>query len=408
MKPKHGSLAMPPSLREWAEDQSTRAFPKEDPVFPYSQFWWRAVCCVLLSGRVRPKWDKLSPNLTDIERFCKEANFNQYYFRNSADFLVAGDVVTPEFNEVYKPGKRFQDFWSRDLARIEAVATSALVSLMSHRARPSRRQPAPLPASVLGLLRGFFTALEGKAVRADRIGAALLAFSELPQADLASFMRENKLRCDDLSWRPWLDGKGQTALINALYTAYWAYETTEDKQDWFCLNPAGRVMLGLEPAPPAPPEVKDFKALADLSVLAGVDIDPKTLAILFRRCRTERIDSVIRFRLDKTALKEMPAVGPPSQELLQALTPCAPLPANVLDILGDRALASGGVVFFHSCCALVKAESPELLSLIRTHPRLKGYFDREGPPGYLVIKAGANPYHFLQRCEEHGFKVTFF
>jgi len=61
---------MPPSFRQRAESQPTRAFPKEDPVFPYSQFWWRAAGCVLLSGRVRPKWNKLLPNLTDIDRFC--------------------------------------------------------------------------------------------------------------------------------------------------------------------------------------------------------------------------------------------------------------------------------------------------------------------------------------------------
>ena len=398
---------MPPSLREWVKSQATITPPENEAVFPYSEFWWRAVGCVLLSGRVRPKWEKNRLNLTDLNRFCKAANFNQYYFQNAAEFLLAGEVVTTNLNEAFRPGKRFEDFWSRDLLRIEEVAQEALVSLISrftpfHTWRPTLRFEG-----VLGLLRAFFAAFEGRALAAERIGGALLSFSKLPESDLASWVKALNPDADEPDWTPWLDENGQTALRDALYTAAWACKTTISEQDCFCLSVTGRVMLGLEPAPPVPPEVKEFKVLPDLSVLAGADLDPKILAVLFRYCRTKRIDRVLQFRVDKAALKEMPSASPEA-ELLNALKPFAPLPATVLDILEKRPPSCRGVVLVRSCRGLVKVENPELLSLIRAHPRLKGYPDRGGPPGFLTIKEGADVYNFIQRCQEHGFEVKSF
>jgi hypothetical protein len=405
MKAKQGKSTMPDSLRRWVASQATAAPPAREAVFPFSEFWWKAVACVLLSGRVKPKWEKKAANLTDVHRFCKEANFNPYYFQNAAEVLVAGEVVSAKFNAAYEPGKRFKDFWSRDLARIQAVAHHALVSMTgvltpSYGARHTRYFD-----DAVGLLRSFFTALEGKALPAKQMGKALLGFSALPEQDLASFTGEKP--CVS-KWKSWLDDPGQTALINALYIANWAYETTLDKQDWFCLTPTGRIMLGLETAPPAPPEVKEFKVLPDRSVLAGIDLEPETLAVLFRHCKTKHIDQVIQFRVDKTALQEMPSATDPARELLRVLEPCAPLPATVLDVLGERAPAGGGVIFYRPCRGLVKVGNPELLSAIRAHPRLKGYLDREAPPGYLVIKEGADAYNFLRRCAEHGFEVKGF
>lgn len=276
---------MPPLLREWVKSQATITPPENEAVFPYSEFWWRAVGCVLLSGRVRPKWEKNRLNLTDLNRFCKAANFNQYYFQKAAEFLIAGDVVTANLNEAFRPGKRFEDFWSRDLLRIEAVAQEALVSLIS-RFTPFRAwRPALRFEGVLGLLRAFFAALEGRALAAERIGGTLLSFSKLPESDLASWVKALNPDEDEPDWTPWLDENGQTALRDALYTAAWAYETTINKQDCFCLSVTGRVLLGLEPAPPVPPEVKELKVLSDLSVLAGTGLDPKLLAVLFRYCR---------------------------------------------------------------------------------------------------------------------------
>jgi hypothetical protein len=396
---------MLPALQAWADSQTTRATPNGDAIFPHSEFWWRATACVLLSGRVRPKWAKKLPNLTDLTRFCKDANFNQNYFQNAAEFLVAGDVVSANFNEDYQPGKCFEDFWSRDFRRIKTVAQKALISLFGRLTPFHSWRPTLLFDGVFALLGAFFAALEGRALPASQIGKSLLAFSKLPERELASFMEDRDIPFDESNWESWLDDKGQTALMNALYIAAWAFETTMAKQDWFCLSQTGRVMLGLEPAPPASPEVKDFKVLPDRSVLAGIDLDAKTLAVLFRHCRTKRIDRILEFCVDAPALKEMPSTASPGLELLNVLKPCAPLPATVLDILEDRVPARGGLVLFRSCRGLIKIENPELLSLIRTHPRLKGYLDRGAPAGYLIIKDGADPRRFIERCQQHGFEV---
>lgn len=45
--------------------------------------------------------------------------------------------------------------------------------------------------------------------------------------------------------------------------------------------------------------------------------------------------------------------------------------------------------------ALVNEDDPDLLTAIRSHPKLEGYLDRGGPPGYLVIKSDADPENFI-------------
>src|SRR3989442_6167332 len=151
------------------------------------------------------------------------------------------------------------------------------------------------------------------------------------------------------------------------------------KRECFALTRMGRVLLDLVPAPPQPPETKDFKVLPDLSILAGLDLSPKTLALLFRYCKVTRIDRVIEFRLDKATMKAMPSPISPNKEILSVLKPCAPLPGSVVDFLEDQ-IKRGGVVSFRTCRGLVKAEMPEILAQIRAQPRLKGYLDRGGPP----------------------------
>ena len=35
------------------------------------------------------------PDLTDVNRICKEGNVNQYYFQTYAEFFIACEVVVP-------------------------------------------------------------------------------------------------------------------------------------------------------------------------------------------------------------------------------------------------------------------------------------------------------------------------
>jgi hypothetical protein len=69
-------------IKQFAEKQDRIPSPEDEPEYPYSGYWWKAVAYTLLLGRFRPKSYKLSPTLTDVTRVCKEANFNQYFFSN--------------------------------------------------------------------------------------------------------------------------------------------------------------------------------------------------------------------------------------------------------------------------------------------------------------------------------------
>ena len=44
--------------------------------YPHADFYWRTVACTCLSGRVRPTGER-EPNKADVDRVCKEANFDQ-------------------------------------------------------------------------------------------------------------------------------------------------------------------------------------------------------------------------------------------------------------------------------------------------------------------------------------------
>ena len=89
---------LPESLRRFVERHTTREAAglwKSDPKgqhSPYGSYWYRAVAGILLSGRVQAKNDG-TPNMTDVNRVGKEANFNQYLTERIGTFLVASDVV---------------------------------------------------------------------------------------------------------------------------------------------------------------------------------------------------------------------------------------------------------------------------------------------------------------------------
>lgn len=65
----------------------------------------------------------------------------------------------------------------------------------------------------------------------------------------------------------------------------------------------------------------------------------------------------------------------------------------------------GGVMGIRRCSGIVRPENSAVSAAIVAHPKVKGYLDRGGPPGYLLIKAGSDFYNFIARCREHGFKV---
>jgi hypothetical protein len=64
----------------------------------------------------------------------------------------------------------------------------------------------------------------GLALPEQKVGEVFRDFCKLPEEDLLRTGRElglNKKAVDRYGWEQWLDGKGQTALLSALYSAEW-------------------------------------------------------------------------------------------------------------------------------------------------------------------------------------------
>ena len=103
-------MNLPESILKFVNQQETIPMPPADKTYPYSDYVWKATACVLLSGKIKPKSGDGLPNLTDTNRVCKEANFDQYYLLRMASFLLASEVIENHLAS-YKKGKQFHDFW---------------------------------------------------------------------------------------------------------------------------------------------------------------------------------------------------------------------------------------------------------------------------------------------------------
>src|SRR5258708_6834526 len=107
---------LPTAVEQFVKAQQTIAITElweahaEAEVSPYGSHWYRAVAAMLRSGRVAAKADG-SANRTDINRICKEANFNQHLFERIAEFLVAAKVVQADRRGHYVEGANHVSFW---------------------------------------------------------------------------------------------------------------------------------------------------------------------------------------------------------------------------------------------------------------------------------------------------------
>lgn len=395
------------SILQFIQQQETIPIHAAEKTFPYSDYVWKAVTCILLSGRIRPKSVDGLPNMTDTNRFCKEANFNQYYLFSMASFLLAGGVIEHHMDS-YKKGKEFNAFWGDSLTKMQGVAQEAVLTLIDHYSPfQSWRPTLAIQSGLIEFMRVFFGLFSGQALRYDQIGKLFLSFSKLPESELTALAKELGIRSRDLSvheWEQWLAPKGQAAMIRSLFDGGWAYVYQKQEVDWFSLTWTGRVMLGLDPSQPRPPKVQDFRVLPNLCIFAGADLSMEKLALLFRYCRVKKIDRIIEFQLDRKAMNEMPSRTSAGRELYDLLKEFEPLPSGFRNILEEKP-AIGGALHIKVCSAIVKMEDPEMLSVIRKHNKLKGYIEPGGPPGFLLVKSTSNPANFVMRCREYGFEV---
>ncbi len=402
------------SLRDFAGRQTTVAVADvalatpEDQFSPYGRYWYRAVACLMLSGRVAAK-DNGEPNRTDATRVCKEANFNQYFFDRIGRFLAAGDVVRRAWGTShYEPGPNYAPYWEHDVSRLRAMTRAAVLKVVH---ALQGRRPVSLgkleDARLIEFLTLFFRSFAGRALREDEAGGVMRRLAELPAKDLSASAKGLKLGVTEAraaAWQDWLDEKGQKALLSAVYLAEWAYVAEREKTEWVFPSPVGLAMLGLGPLPGVEPLPDTLTVQSDLSVFAGAGLPLEKLIPLFRHCRVGRIDRVFRLHLDRKLLKAAPADHPPGEELREVFPDPSSLPPTVADLLEAKPVL-GGVLEIRGCSAVVKPPSPEVLDAIRKHPRLKNYLETKPPPGYLLIKANADPLNFIARCRELGFEV---
>ena len=410
---KH-KMTLPGSIRDFVERQTRLPLESlfedsEPPSYPYCEYWRRAVAAMLLSGRIAAKDDGF-PNMTDVNRICKEANFDQYLFEATSRFLVAAKIIQPnKQGSRYKPGKFSDAFWNHQLQPLRETARQAFLELVQQFTSFRVWRPTFAISSMLdGFVALFAAAFQDLAIRSDHAGKVFLEFSKLPTSDLIGLGKQlglKKFQCDAEGWDSWLDEPGQQALLSALYYSSWAYTTDHQKLSWIYLSDTARIILGLVAPPELPAPAVDFKVLPNLCVLAGADLPPEKLVPLFRHCKINRIDRVFEFQLDKRQLTETTWQEPLVRKLREVLEESGPLPATADSLLRHRPLG-GGEIRIRGCSAIVQSESPEVLDAIRQHRRLKGYLEAGAPKDYLLIKQQSNPSNFIQRCEELGFRVT--
>jgi len=408
------NVTLPDSIRDFVERQA-RVPPeslfedRETPFYPYCEYWRRAVAAMLLSGRIAAKDDGF-PNMTDVNRICKEANFDQYLFEATSRFLVTAKIIQPDKQgSGYLPGKFSDAFWNHQLQPLRETARQAFLELVQQFTPLRVWRPTVATSSMLdGLVALFAAAFQDLPIRRDHAGKVFLEFSKLPISDLIGLGKQlglRKFQCDAEAWDSWLDEPGQQALLSALYHSSWAYTTDHRKQSWIYLSDTARIILGLVAPPELPAPAVDFKVLPNLCVLAGADLPPEKLVPLFRHCKINRIDRVFEFQLDKRQLTETTTQEPLVRKLREVLEESGPLPATADSLLRHRPLG-GGEIRIRSCSAIVQPESAEVLDAIRQHSRLKGYLEAGAPKNYLLIRQQSNPSNFVQRCEELGFRVT--
>ena len=372
---------------------------------PYGSHWYRAVTAMLLSGRVAAKTNGF-PNFTDINRLCKEANFNQYFFERMGKFLAAARVVQADRQGRYLLGKNCVPFWKHQGKEITRIAREAVLQLLQEKSgylgwwEPSARIASLMPFLIL-----FFRCFRELALLEKQIGQVMHDFCTLPEPDLRRLaanagLKKNDVACRD--WEHWLNEKGQKTMLAALYTSEWAYYAERDKTGWVMPSPLGLGVLGMGPVPAPPSLAKEFKATSNLAVFAGAGLDFDTLVPLFRYCKIKRIDQLFEFQIDPRRLREGPSTA--GTELREALTGLDPLPSTLATALQTESQL-GGIVAVRYLHALVKPATAEALEAIQQHPQLKGYLEPGAPAGYLLIKPRSDPGNFVHRCRKLGFQV---
>ena len=409
---------IPASIRRFVDEQDTRPLSEISDVrkstlhSPFSSYWYRAIACMMLSGRVQPKrYDSDGePNMTDVNRIGKEANFNQYLFQQVARTLATAEIVVEgRLDGPYQEGPNIDAFWDHDEKKLPEIGRRAVIHYLEKHARslPKRATPAAR-AHLIEFLTLFFASMQGKAVVESKLAAVLQGFSRLPEDDLVRLAGELDIKPAAVkpeAWSYWVDLREGKVLVDALAAAGWINGEEKDRDLWVFPGHMGLWALGLDRPLPPYDLPRTLKAGPKLSIQAGAGLSRQTLVPLFRHCKIKKIGEVCEFQLDRKRMAQAPAGTSPGEELRQALKDLEPFPAAIAEALGTGSQL-GGELVIRGCRALVKPDNEQIVEAIRRHPSLKNYIEPGAPAGYLLIKPNSDPYSFIERCQSLGFKVT--
>jgi hypothetical protein len=167
-------VTLPGSIRDFVERQATlpleNLLEDTDTLFyPYCEYWLRAVAAMLLSGRIAAKDDGFS-NMTDVNRICKQANFDQYLFAATGKFLVMAKIIRPgERSSRYEPAKFGDAFWNHQLQPLQETTRQAFLELVQHFTPFRVWRPTLAVSSMLDVLVALFaTAFADLAIPRDQ------------------------------------------------------------------------------------------------------------------------------------------------------------------------------------------------------------------------------------------------
>ena len=405
----------PDTVREFAADWKTVPLEKLWPDSSrsqaesvYSQYWYRVVAAMVLSGRVAPT-NEGRPNKTEGLRLCKEANFNPAWLDELAWFLVQAEIIQADRRRRYQDGAAFAAFDQLDFGPLQTAVQNGVVRWIQELTGNQVRRPTPAhSARLIEFLTLFAGAFPDVAVRESDLPELWRGLSKLPNQDLILWGTEFGLALKShevSSWSDWLDHKGEAALRGALYSSRWAYGTSYQNDIWFGMSFDAQSLLGIIDPLPNQSLTSQLEVDKQGHVLAGAGLPIRTLARLCSLCRITKIRAVLEFQIDKKRLAQLPVSESPGEELRELLREAGPLSSQVERLLGGGA-PRGGRVHFAQCSGVVIPESDEVARAIRQHPKLKGYIAPHAPPGLLLIKPESDPGNFITRCRELGFEVS--
>ena len=208
--------SLPLPIRKFADEQPTLPInelvdgwtPRAKKPFPFDEYIYRLVGGMLLSGRVSPTQKDDLPHRQELERWCKESNFNPALARWIADFFIQGEVIVRRpIKNRYEPGENLAAIENRDLAVAKKAFLGAFYRFITRETpRGVRRWTDSHSAGFEGFLRAFAKTFHGRAFPEDQFGEIAREFSLLPCEILEKAGGEDgENRADNIADKSWFE-----------------------------------------------------------------------------------------------------------------------------------------------------------------------------------------------------------